>query len=285
MLLVTRVLRILRGDSNRSSAPGTDPRRRAERATGCRESSCSPRPGRPRACAGTLAAGGTALVTLNANVAPSAAGTTVQNTATASANDPIAQPELLSSKAIVNPVAVPASEADLDMTKTVDHTHAPFGTKLKYTITITNHGPATALTPTITDVFSAPAEVLAVDSASGACSKRKPIKCKLESIAPGSRATITLIARAESVGKLVNSADVATPTPLTPTSRTLATATTKITPGPHSRILLRDSARRQSRLAERPRSRRTSPTPTRGHCTTSASATGCRPARSSWRRA
>ena len=54
---------------------------------------------------GTLAAGGTALVTLTANVAPSAAGTTVQNTATASANDPIAQPELLSSEAIVNPVA------------------------------------------------------------------------------------------------------------------------------------------------------------------------------------
>ena len=191
---------------------------------------------------GTLAAGGTALVTLNANVAPSAAGTTVQNTATASASDPIAQPELLSSKAIVNPVAAPLSEADLDLTKTVDHTHAPFGTELKYTITITNHGPATAVTPTVTDVFSAPAEIVSVHSTSGSCSKRKPIKCELESIAPGSRATITLIARAESVGKLVNSADVATPTPLTPTSRTLATATTKITPGPHSRILLRDSA-------------------------------------------
>lgn len=51
--MVTRVFGILRGDSNRSSAPGTDPRRRAERATGCRESSCSPRPGRPRACAGS----------------------------------------------------------------------------------------------------------------------------------------------------------------------------------------------------------------------------------------
>jgi large repetitive protein len=191
---------------------------------------------------GTLAAGGTALVTLNANVAPSAAGTTVQNTATASASDPIAQPELLSSKAIVNPVAAPVSEADLDLTKTVDHAHAPFGTKLKYTITITNHGPATAVTPTVTDAFSMPAEIVSVHSTSGSCSKRKPLKCELESIAPGSRATITLVARGESVGKLINTADVATPTPLTPTSRTLATATTKITPGPHSRIALKDSA-------------------------------------------
>ena len=191
---------------------------------------------------GTLAAGGTALVTLNANVAPSAAGTTVQNTATASASDPIAQPELLSSKAIVNPVAAPVSEADLDLTKTVDHAHAPFGTKLKYTITITNHGPATAITPTVTDAFSMPAEIVSVHSTNGSCSKRKPLRCELESIAPGSRATITVVARGESVGKLINTAEVATPTPLTPTSRTLATATTKITPGPHSRIALKDSA-------------------------------------------
>jgi uncharacterized repeat protein (TIGR01451 family) len=79
---------------------------------------------------GTLAAGGTAVVSITADVAASAAGATLQNTATASANEPIAQPELLSSKAIVNPIAAPVTEADLDVTETVNHTHAPFGTEL-----------------------------------------------------------------------------------------------------------------------------------------------------------
>ena len=85
--------------------------------------------------------------------------------------------------------------------------------------------------------------------------EHKPITCKLESIAPGSRATIIVFARADSLGNLVNTAVVATPTPLTPTSRTLATATSKITPGPHSRIVLRDSASPPTIPAgERPRS-------------------------------
>src|SRR6202042_2482049 len=49
-------------------------------------------------------------------------------------------------------------------------------------------------------------------------------------------------ARAESLGDLRNTASVATPTPLATVARTLASATTKITPGPHSRILLDDTA-------------------------------------------
>jgi uncharacterized repeat protein (TIGR01451 family) len=198
---------------------------------------------------GTVAAGGTAIFTITANVSASAAGTTVQNTATASANEPIAQPQLLSATAIINPVAppvtnpvAPATEADLDLTKTVNHTHAPFASKLQYTITITNHGPATAATPTVTDAFSAPAEIISVNGPTGTCSKRKPITCELEPIPPGGQATITLIARGKSLGELRNTASIATPTPLTPGSRTLATATTKITPGPHSRLLLHDTA-------------------------------------------
>ena len=199
---------------------------------------------------GTVVAGGTAIVTITANVGASAAGTSVQNTATASANEPIAQPQLLSAKARVNPVAAPiinppaaATEADLDLTKTVDHTQAPFGSELRYTITITNHGPASAATPTVTDAFSAPAEIISVHSPTGICSESKPITCQLEAIPPGGRATITLIARAGSLGELRNTATIATPTPLTPTSRTLATATTKLTPGPHSRLVLHDAAR------------------------------------------
>src|SRR5262249_30441262 len=53
---------------------------------------------------------------------------------------------------------------------------------------------------------------------------------------------ITVQARAEALGQLRNTASVTTSTPLTPASRTLAAATTTITPGPHSRILLDDTA-------------------------------------------
>jgi uncharacterized repeat protein (TIGR01451 family) len=201
---------------------------------------------------GTLAAGGTALITITADVAASAGGTSVQNTATASANEPIAQPELLTARATIRPVAVPVTvspiatpvtEANLDLTKTVNRTHAPFGTELKYTIRITNHGPATALNPTVTDAFSASVHLISVHTSTGSCSKNKPITCKLDSLTSGATATISLTARAESLGELRNTASVATPTPLTPGSRTLATATTKIAPGPHSRLVLHDTAR------------------------------------------
>ena len=63
-----------------------------------------------------------------------------------------------------------------------------------------------------------------------ACSTHRPITCTLQSIAPGGRATIDVVARAESLGDLRNTASVATPTPLATVARTLASATTKITP-------------------------------------------------------
>ncbi len=196
---------------------------------------------------GAVAAGGTATVTLTADVATSVAGTTVQNTATASTDDPIARPELVSSEAIVNPTSPPPApnavpppapsgpppptDANLDLSETVDRTEASSGAELKYTFTITNDGAATAANPTFTDAFSAPVEIIAAHGSTGSCSARQPVTCTLEPIAPGGHVTITLIARAESVGELRNTARVATPTPLTPTSHTLATATTRITPG------------------------------------------------------
>ena len=194
---------------------------------------------------GTLAAGGAALVSITADVAPSTAGTTVQNTATASADEPIAQPELLSSHASIRPVPEappgPLRRAELKIEKTVNHKTAAFGLELKYTITVSNAGPATAETPTVTDAFSADASIVSVHPSSGSCNRRRPFECRLGSIAPGGRATITIVARGEALGKLRNTASVSTPTPLASGSHTLATATTTIVPGPHSRIALSDT--------------------------------------------
>src|SRR6202042_2079732 len=52
---------------------------------------------------GSLAPGGTAIATVNVLVAASDAGASVQNTATATADQPIARPELLSSNAQIRP--------------------------------------------------------------------------------------------------------------------------------------------------------------------------------------
>jgi large repetitive protein len=191
---------------------------------------------------GTLAPGGTALASITAAVASSTAGTTVQNTATASANEPIAQPELLRAQALIRPVPeAPPARAALNIEKTVNHKVAQYGSELKYTITVSNAGPATAVTPTVTDAFSADASIVSIHPSSGSCNRRRPVTCKLGSIAPGGRATITIVARGEALGKLRNTASVSTPTPVASGSHTLATATTTIVPGPHSRIALSDT--------------------------------------------
>jgi uncharacterized repeat protein (TIGR01451 family) len=191
---------------------------------------------------GTVADGGTAVVTITATVGASTAGKTLRNTARSSADEPIAQPELTSSEASITPVAKPPSpRAELKITKTVNRRRAAFGATLKYTITVTNAGPATAVTPTVLDAFSAAASIVSAHPSSGSCHMLQPVTCKLASIAPHQRATITMLARGLALGRLRNSATVTTPTPLAPGSHTQASATTTITPGPHSRIELRDT--------------------------------------------
>ena len=56
---------------------------------------------------GTLGAGATAVMILDTRVASSDAGTTVQNTATATADQPIARPQLLESSASIKPQQAP----------------------------------------------------------------------------------------------------------------------------------------------------------------------------------
>ena len=191
---------------------------------------------------GTVADRGTAIVTITATVGASTAGKTLHNTARASADEPIAQPELTRSEASITLVAKPPKpRAKLELTKTVNHRRARFGATLKYTITVTNAGPAVAMAPTVVDAFSAAASIVSAHPSSGTCHHLQPVRCKLASIAPRHRATITLLARGLALGRLRNTATVTTPTPLAPESRTQATATTTITPGSHSRIELRDT--------------------------------------------
>ena len=97
--------------------------------------------------------------------------------------------------------------------KTVNHAKAGVGEALTYTITVTNNGPATAASPTVTDLFSAPVKIHAVRGAEGSCRKGTRSVCHLNSLGSGASARITLVAQPTRTGQLRNSASVTSPTP------------------------------------------------------------------------
>jgi uncharacterized repeat protein (TIGR01451 family) len=201
---------------------------------------------------GTLPAGGTALVTITANVAASAAGSTLKNTASASANEPIAQPELASSQASITPVAAPKPpppEADLALVKTVNHSSGRTGEELTYTIKVTNHGPATATSPTVTDAFSSPVTFVSAHTSSGSCthSNGHPTVCHLNSLPSGATTTITIVAKPTVIGQLRNSASVVSAIPDPNPANNSAHVTTNIKPGPAALRLTKSANLRQVR--------------------------------------
>ena len=162
-------------------------------------------------------------------------GTSVQNTATATADDPIARPELLSSAASITSVArapIQPLDANLEIAKRVNHATAQIGEPLTYTITVSNHGPATATSPTVTDAFSAVVHVESIHApAGGSCKTGAEIKCTLASIPNAKSEKITIVAKPTIAGKLRNTASVASPTPDPDPANNTAHATTNVQPG------------------------------------------------------
>ena len=194
---------------------------------------------------GTLAVGGAAVVTITAHVAASAAGATVPNTATATANEPIARPQLASAQVSITPAAeLRPVHADLAIVKTVNHAKARIGQALTYTITVTNHGPATSQKPTVTDAFSARVTVVSVHTSSGSCKHDHTITCKLASIASGGRVRIRVVAKPMSIGELRNTASVTSPTADPHPANNVAHVTTTVRPGLARLSLIKTASRR-----------------------------------------
>jgi uncharacterized repeat protein (TIGR01451 family) len=194
---------------------------------------------------GTVAAGGAAVVVITTRVASSAAGATVENTATATADEPIARPELLSARAAIVPVAgPPPSTADLAVSKKANHATGRVGEAITYTITVTNHGPATATTPTVADTFSKAVMLVSARVQGGSCSKHTPVVCKLASIANGHSAKIEIVAKPTSTGHLRNTAVVRSPTPDPNVHNDVAHATVNVQPGKASLSIKKTADRR-----------------------------------------
>jgi uncharacterized repeat protein (TIGR01451 family) len=207
------------------------------------QGSCGELGGTVSCALGSIPAGGAALITITARVASAAQGKTITNIAAVSAAQHDDSPGLSSAQASITPQPPSAQPtARLTITKTVNRRRATFGTKLTYTIRVTNAGPATAVTPTVTDTFSGAATITAVHPSTGRCRRRNPLTCILASIPTGKRATLTVVARPGALGTLHNTAAVTTRTSLARGSRTIARATTTIQPGPHSHLVLHDTA-------------------------------------------
>ena len=146
-----------------------------------------------------------------------------------------------------NALATPApspTTADLAITKTVKRTTGRTGEPLTYTITVTNHGPATAASPTVTDAFSKSVKLVSARTRSGSCSVRHPLTCKLGSIPSGATDTIKVIAKPTSIGTLRNSATVRSATPDPNAANNLAHVTTKVRPGPAALRLTKSASTR-----------------------------------------
>jgi uncharacterized repeat protein (TIGR01451 family) len=143
---------------------------------------------------GRLPDGGSAqlLVTANASGAVGA----IANRATASADQ---QEVDLDDNAGTAAVSVapgpPEPPFDVTVTKTADDTRVALGQPVRYRIVVANRGPAAAPGVTLADTLSAPVGVSSVRTSAGSCTRRIPVRCSLGTIAPGTRVTVTVVAR------------------------------------------------------------------------------------------
>jgi uncharacterized repeat protein (TIGR01451 family) len=168
---------------------------------------------------GTLTNGQSVTITSTYSIAPSAAGSTITNTASVSSTT--ADPSAANNTA-VKTTSITGS-ADVTITKTGPGSSAP-GSTLTYTITVTNNGPSDAAAVTVTD--ATPANTTFVSN-SGACTSAFP--CALGTMTAGQTKTITSdfsVSPSFTGATIANSANVSsTTTDPTPGNNT-ATATT-----------------------------------------------------------
>ncbi len=98
--------------------------------------------------------------------------------------------------------------ADIAVTMSVSGT-----TELAFTIVVSNRGPGPAPEVALTDALPAGAELDAVRTTAGTCSRGATVTCGLKSLASGATVTVTISARRYRAGVIENSASVTSATP------------------------------------------------------------------------
>jgi uncharacterized repeat protein (TIGR01451 family) len=141
---------------------------------------------------GTIAAGSTAMVTVNFTALN---GGNINDTASVSASTP--DPNTANNTA--TGAVTYASSADVSITKTSAPNPVVAGTNLTYTITAHNAGPSTATNVVVKDTLPAQVAVVSATPSAGSCSggipgnPTQPLTCTLGSLNSGASATITVV--------------------------------------------------------------------------------------------
>jgi uncharacterized repeat protein (TIGR01451 family) len=152
-----------------------------------------------------LLAGGTATFTLTGTIAPTATGT-LANTAAITAPAGVTDPSIANNAATDTDTLTPQADLSLTIGDSPDPV-AP-GAVLTYTIRITNVGPSTSPSMTVTDTLSGQ---VAFGSASAGCTHLSgTVTCALGTLAPAAFADVTIqvTVAPSATGGLANSASV-----------------------------------------------------------------------------
>ncbi len=176
---------------------------------------------------GSLTAGGTTTITVSGTV-PASQVANLSNTASVSSSTP--DPVAANNSTTISTPVQPA--ADLSIAKTSAPNPVVAGGTITYTVTVTNNGPATAQSVSMTDVVPGQLNQVAATSSSFACTGTATVTCTQASLASGASATITItgtVPNAQVANLTPNTATVTTTSNDPNTANNTATVTTSVT--------------------------------------------------------
>ncbi len=173
---------------------------------------------------GTIPAAGTVTITVTATIIADYANATIDNSASVTSTT-------LDANTTNNAAAVStavATNADISIVKS-GPTTVVAGTAITWTLTVHNAGPSVASGVTIGDPVPEELSAFTANTTAGTCAGQ--VSCALGDIAPNTDVTITVNGTVGSgaTGPLVNTANVASPTPDPDETDRVSTVTTAVT--------------------------------------------------------
>jgi uncharacterized repeat protein (TIGR01451 family) len=142
-------------------------------------------------------------------VAGTAAGTSIQNSATVTSQT--ADPVPANNTSVTAVLVEPAGDADLAVSMSALPTPVFIQSSLTYTATVQNLGPASATAVTLSDTIPAGTTLVSATWPSGTCTGTTAISCSLGTLAAGASVTVTIVVTTPSTAtSLSNTAQVST---------------------------------------------------------------------------